>query len=102
MNVRRDRYREQTRLDLALAAFTQAKRAGLASVRIPQVAEAVGVSTRTFNNYFSSKERAIAWLAGRHAGGMAVALAERPAGEPIGTSLVEAVLGQYRPPQAEG
>ena len=33
-----------------------------------------GVSTRTFNNYFTSKEQAIAWLAGQHASGMAVAL----------------------------
>ncbi|MFF5287914.1 TetR/AcrR family transcriptional regulator [Paractinoplanes globisporus] len=102
MNARSDRYRDETRLDLALAAFAQAKRAGLASVRVPRVAEAAGVSTRTFNNYFASKEQAIAWLGGRHAGGIAVALAERPAGEPIGTSLVEAVLSQYRPPQVEG
>jgi AcrR family transcriptional regulator len=102
MGVRRDHYREQTRLDLALAAFRQARQGGLASVRIPQVADAVGVSPRTFNNYFASKEQAIAWLAGRHAGGMAVTLAERPAGEPIGTSLAEAVLSQYRPPQADG
>jgi AcrR family transcriptional regulator len=102
MGVRRELYKEQTRLDLALAAFAQAKEVGLASVRIPQVAEAVGVSTRTFNNYFASKEQAIAWLAGRHAGGMAVALAERPAGEPLGTSLVAAVMSPYRPPEAEG
>jgi AcrR family transcriptional regulator len=102
MGVRRELYREQTRLDLALAAFAQAKAAGLAAVRVPQVAEAAGVSTRTFNNYFTSKEQAIAWLAGRHAGGMAVALAERPAGEPIGVSLVEAVVSVYRPPQADG
>jgi len=102
MGVRRDNYREQTRLDLALATFRQARQSGLASVRIPQVADEAGVSPRTFNNYFSSKEQAIAWLAGSHAGGMVVALAERPAGEPIGTSLVEAVLSQYRPPQDEG
>lgn len=102
MGVRREQYREQTRLDLALAAFRQAKESGLGSVRIPQVAEAAGVSTRTFNNYFTSKEQAIAWLAGQHAGGMAVALAERPTGEPIGAALVEAVLSQYRPPQEDG
>jgi AcrR family transcriptional regulator len=102
MGVRRDQYREQTRLDLALAAFAQAKAGGLASVRVPRVAEAAGVSTRTFNNYFASKEQAIAWLAGQHASGMATALAERPDGEPIGASLVEAVLSQYQPSQVEG
>jgi AcrR family transcriptional regulator len=102
MGVRREQYREQTRLDLALAAFQQATETGLGSVRVPQVAAAAGVSTRTFNNYFTSKEQAIAWLAGQHAGGMAVALAERPPGEPIGAALVEAVLSQYRPPEVHG
>ena len=58
---RRDWQKEQTRLDLALAAFELAKAEGLANVRVPQIAEAVGVSTRTFNNYFSSKEAAIVW-----------------------------------------
>ena len=102
MGVRREQYREQTRLDLARAAFQQAKEVGLASVRVPQVAEAAGVSTRTFNNYFTSKEQAIAWLAGQHASGMAVALTERPATEPIGAALIEAVLSQYRPPPTHG
>ena len=58
---RRDLQKEQIRLDLALAAFELAKAAGLAKVRVPQIAEAVGVSTRTFNNYFPSKEAAIVW-----------------------------------------
>jgi AcrR family transcriptional regulator len=58
---RRDWQKEQTRLDLALAAFELAKAEGLAKVRVPQIAEVVGVSTRTFNNYFSSKEAAIVW-----------------------------------------
>ena len=42
---RRDLQKEQTRLDLALAAFELAKAEGLANVRVPQIAEAVGVST---------------------------------------------------------
>ncbi len=58
---RRDLQKEQIRLDLALAAFELAKAEGLAKVRVPQIAEAVGVSTRTFNNYFPSKEAAIVW-----------------------------------------
>lgn len=60
---------------------------------------------RTFNNYFASKEQAIAWLAGRHATGMASALRGRPAGEPLAEALAEAlvealvevVAGLYRP-----
>lgn len=94
---RRELYKEQTRLELALAAFELAKSDGLAALRVPQIAAAAGVSTRTFNNYFASKEQAIAWLAGRHAAGMATALRERSVDEPLGPALVEAVLGQYRP-----
>ena len=99
---RREMYKERTRLDLAVAAFGLAKADGLASVRVPQIAAAAGVSPRTFNNYFASKEQAIAWLAGRHAAGMAATLRERPAAEPLGQALTEAVLGQYRPPREEG
>jgi AcrR family transcriptional regulator len=99
---RRGMYKEQTRLDLAVAAFELAKADGLANVRVPQIAAAAGVSPRTFNNYFASKEQAVAWLAGRHAAGMAVTLRERPAAEPLGQALTEAVLGQYRPPREDG
>ena len=35
---RRDRQKEQTRLDLALAAFELARDHGLAQVRVPQIA----------------------------------------------------------------
>src|ERR1044071_5485058 len=86
---RREMYKERTRLDLAVAAFKLARADGLAEVRVPQIAAAVGVSPRTFNNYFASKEQAIAWLAGRHASGTAATLRERPAGEPLGQALVE-------------
>jgi AcrR family transcriptional regulator len=99
---RREIYKEQTRLDLAVAAFELARKDGLAEVRVPQIAAAAGVSPRTFNNYFASKEQAIAWLAGRHAAGTAGALRERPAGELLGQALVEAVLGQYRPAREDG
>jgi AcrR family transcriptional regulator len=99
---RRDQQKEQTRLDLALAAFELARAEGLAQVRVPQIAAAVGVSTRTFNNYFSSKEAAIAWpttLRGDH---MARDLAERPAGEPLADALVEVLGGLYGPASQEG
>ena len=99
---RREANKEQTRLDLALAAFEMAMAGGLVAVRVPQVAAAVGVSTRTFNNYFASKEQAIAWLAGRHAAGIAARLRDRPTTEPLGTALVDAVLGQYGPRRRDG
>jgi AcrR family transcriptional regulator len=94
---RRDRQREETRLDLALAAFELAREHGLAGVRVPQIAAAAGVSTRTFNNYFASKEEAIAWPAIRRAAGRALSLDDRPAGEPLDQALAGAVAAMYEP-----
>jgi AcrR family transcriptional regulator len=94
---RRDQQKEQTRLDLALAAFDLAKAEGLASVRVPQIAEAVGVSSRTFNNYFPSKEAAIVFPTTLRAARMADDLAGRPAEEPVADALVAIVVGLYGP-----
>ncbi|HEY6500860.1 MAG TPA: TetR family transcriptional regulator [Streptosporangiaceae bacterium] len=99
---RRDQQKEQTRLDLALAAFELAQAEGLAQVRVPQIAEAVGVSTRTFNNYFPSKEAAIVWPATLRGDRMARDLAGRPAGEPLADALVEVLGGLYGPAAQEG
>jgi AcrR family transcriptional regulator len=99
---RRDQQKEQTRLDLALAAFKLARTEGLAKVRVPQIAEAVGVSTRTFNNYFASKEAAIVWPTTLRGARMAADLAGRPAGEPLAGALVEVVAGLYGPGGQEG
>jgi AcrR family transcriptional regulator len=99
---RRDQQKEQTRLDLALAAFELARAEGLAKVRVPQIAEAVGVSTRTFNNYFPSKEAAIVWPTTLRGARMAADLAGRPAGEPLADALVDVVAGLYGPGGQEG
>lgn len=96
---RRDLQKEQTRVDLAVAAFELAKSQGVANVRVPEIAAAIGVATRTFNNYFASKEQAIAWLGGRHAAGMAGALRAVPPEVPMAEALVDTVIGQYRPGQ---
>ena len=99
---RRDLQKEQIRLDLALAAFELAKAEGLAKVRVPQIAEAVGVSTRTFNNYFPSKEAAIVWPTTLRGARLAGDLAGRPAGESLADALVEVVAGLYGPGGQEG
>lgn len=99
---RRDWQKEQTRLDLAFAAFELAKVEGLANVRVPQIAEAVGVSTRTFNNYFSSKEAAIVWPTSLRGDRMASDLAERPAGQPLAEALIAVVAGLYGPAGQQG
>lgn len=99
---RRDLQKEQLRLDLALAAFELAKAHGLANVRIPQIAEAAGVSTRTFNNYFSSKEAAIVWPSTLRAARLAASLAERPAAEPLADAIVATIAGQYGTSEMDG
>ena len=99
---RRDLQKEQIRFDLALAAFELAKAEGLARVRVPQIAEAVGVSTRTFNNYFPSKEAAIVWPTTLRGARLASDLAGRPAGESLADALVEVMAGLYGPGGQEG
>jgi AcrR family transcriptional regulator len=99
---RRELQKEQTRLDLALAAFELARTDGLANVRVPQIAETVGVSTRTFNNYFPSKEAAIVWPATLRGAQLTSNLADRPSGELLADALVEAVAGLYGPSGHDG
>jgi AcrR family transcriptional regulator len=99
---RRDLQKDQTRLDLALAAFELARQHGLAGVRVPQIAAATGVSTRTFNNYFPSKEAAIAWPATRRGTMLAASLAGRPPEEPLADALAEATASLYQQDEMDG
>ena len=99
---RRDRQKDQTRLDLALAAFALAREHGLASVRVPQIAAATGVSPRTFNNYFVSKEAAIAWPSTWRGSRLAASLADRPPAETLADALAEAVAGLYEQDEMDG
>jgi AcrR family transcriptional regulator len=97
---RRERQREETRRDLALIALDLASERGLANVRVPEIAAAAGVSARTFNNYFPSKEAAIAWPATRRFRRIANTLAERPADESLGEALVATIRDLYSAPPA--
>jgi AcrR family transcriptional regulator len=99
---RREQQKEQTRLDLAFAAFDLASAHGLAGVRIPQVAAAVGVSPRTFNNYFPSKEAAIVFPTTLRAARLVSTLSERPAHEPLAQALIESVASLYGPETQDG
>jgi AcrR family transcriptional regulator len=99
---RRDQQKEQTRFDLAIAAYELARAEGLANVRVPQIAEAVGVSTRTFNNYFPSKEAAIVWPTTLRGAQLATNLAERPTNEALPDALVAAVAALYGPQGQDG
>jgi AcrR family transcriptional regulator len=99
---RRDQQKDQTRFDLAMAAFELAREHGLAGVRVPQIAAATGVSPRTFNNYFPSKEAAIVWPTTWRGSRLAASLAGRPAGEPLADAVAEAVAGLYEQDEVDG
>jgi AcrR family transcriptional regulator len=91
----RERKKVETRRALARAAMQLAVERGLENVRVEDITDAVNVSRRTFTNYFTSKEEAIASLNADRAAGAAQALRDRPAGEPLADSLAEAFAAQH-------
>src|SRR5215470_11800140 len=58
----RERKKLATRQALGMAAMRLAIERGLDNVLVEDIAEAAGVSARTFNNYFASKYEAICAL----------------------------------------
>jgi AcrR family transcriptional regulator len=92
----RERKKLATKQALAFAAMQLAVERGLENVRVEDITDAVNVSRRTFTNYFSSKEEAIASLNADRAARAAEALRERPAGEPLADSLAEVFAAQYQ------
>jgi AcrR family transcriptional regulator len=91
----RERKKLATKQALAWAAMQLAVERGLENVRVEDITDTVNVSRRTFTNYFSSKEEAIASLNADRAARAAEALAERPAGEPLADSLAEVFAAQH-------
>jgi AcrR family transcriptional regulator len=93
----RERKKVATRQALSKAAMRLAVERGLDNVLVEDIAEAAGVSTRTFNNYFASKYEAICALQQDRAIRIGEALRSRPPGEPLWESLTQAVLSQFGP-----
>jgi AcrR family transcriptional regulator len=73
---------------------------GLALVRVTDIAAAAGVSPRTYNNYFSSREEAICAFQSDRARRLGKALLSRPAGESLAEAVTAAVLDQAEPDRA--
>jgi AcrR family transcriptional regulator len=93
----RERKKQETRAALSWAAIRLIVERGYDQVLVEDIANAAGVSSRTFNNYFSSKAEAVA---SRHLDRclrVAQSLRERPAGEPLWDAITQAVVAQLHP-----
>lgn len=92
MSGLRERKKQATREALMTAALRLAHERGLERVRVEDIAAEVGVSPRTFNNYFSSKYEAIT---ARHTDRIrrsVAVLRARPTEEPLWEALSEAMV----------
>jgi AcrR family transcriptional regulator len=97
----RERKKQATRKALREAALRLAVERGPDNVRVDDIAEAAGVSPRTYNNYFSSREQAIAAaVTAEREARVAAAVAARPSGVRLADAVVEAIVGQYTSPDS--
>ncbi|MEU6667896.1 TetR family transcriptional regulator [Streptomyces sp. NPDC046727] len=87
----RERKKQATRTALSLAALRLASERGWEAVRVEDIAAAAGVSARTFNNYFASKEEAVLATGADRAERVRVALRARPSEEPLWDALSQAL-----------
>jgi AcrR family transcriptional regulator len=92
----RARIKQQTSETISSAALRLALEQGPENVRVEDIAATAGVSPRTYNNYFSSREQAIcAALAAGQALRVGAALRARPATEPLADAIAHAMAQQY-------
>jgi AcrR family transcriptional regulator len=81
-----------TRRALSDAALKLAFEGDFDAVTREAIANLAGVSLRTFNNYFTGKYEALAYRQAERLRRSIAMLRERPADEPLWTSVTEAVL----------
>ena len=91
----RERKKLATRAALGQAAWRLTIELGYEHARVEDIAAAAGVSTRTFNNYFSTKEEALLSVGVDRGARMVAALRDRPDGEPLWEALAHAMSGQF-------
>jgi AcrR family transcriptional regulator len=95
----REQKKQATKAALRAAALRLALERGPENVRVDDIAEAAGVSPRTYNNYFSSREQAIiAAVTAERASRVASAVAARAADVSLADAVIDAVAGQYSEP----
>ncbi|MGW4485201.1 TetR/AcrR family transcriptional regulator [Amycolatopsis sp. NPDC004368] len=90
----RERKKLAARQALGSAALRLALDRGLDQLRVEDIANEVGVSPRTFNNYFSSKEEAVCSFIVAQQERIREALLARPAGEPLWDAVINAAVEQ--------
>jgi AcrR family transcriptional regulator len=88
----RERKKADTRRALSDAALNLAFERGVENVTRDEIASLAGVSLRTFNNYFSGKYEALAYRQAERMRRGITALQQRPADEPLWTSITHVVL----------
>ncbi|HEY9316080.1 TetR/AcrR family transcriptional regulator [Williamsia sp.] len=88
----RESKKAATRLALATAVLRHAAVGGLESVSIDTVAAEVGVSSRTFHNYFAAKEDALIYFVGVVLGRMADFIEGRPSDESLWDAVEYALI----------
>jgi AcrR family transcriptional regulator len=95
----RERKKRATEEALRTAALQLALERGPENVRVDDIAEAAGVSPRTYNNYFSSREQAIiAAITAERASRVASAVSARPADVSLADAVIDAVVAQHSEP----
>ena len=95
----RESKKHATRRALQDAALRLALERGPDNVRVDDIAEAAGVSPRTYNNYFPSREQAIiAAVTAERASRVAAAVAARRADVGLAAAVIDAVVEQYTDP----
>ncbi|HET6833115.1 MAG TPA: TetR family transcriptional regulator [Acidimicrobiales bacterium] len=98
----RERKKAETHQALAKAALHLADELDPERVTVEAIADAAGVSPRTFFNYFSSKEDAIVGIAPAHSSALLADLLARPDDEPPLDALRAVVLAAAERLQAGG
>lgn len=88
----RERKKVDTRRALSDAALNLAFERGLDNVTRDDIADAAGVSLRTFNNYFANKYEALAYRAAERVRRSIEILRACPAEVPLWTAITEAVV----------
>ncbi|MFF1460767.1 TetR family transcriptional regulator [Streptomyces sp. NPDC058330] len=100
----RERKKAATRQAVHEATLRLTVEHGFDHVTVEAVADAAGISRRTFSNYFTNKEDALLYGEEQHIGALVQAVRDRPAEEPAWTAL-RAAMAQFAermaPPERE-